>query len=536
MASIVFNNNVTQPFKNYRAVASDISGKYIAVSFSNIGGVYLSGDNGKTFTKTFFPDIIYNILPFFVSSDGLKIYCFIVNSGPTYPNAIYYSTDGGNSYLYTSKSIYYSQYYVDETGNNMIVSNDFFSGQGDGIIYTSKTGPAHLLDTGLPKTNKCVGVSYGSNESFVACISEDGLGNGGTYYSPTGDLNSFTVVFNTITNFSTMSGNSTGQYLCATNGTAIYYSNTFGSTWLQSTLPPGTPTLTLFTSSKSGQFFYCRNTGKQIYLSADYGENWTLSTFVQPIRINDSSFLLCDFTGNYLVFFMNGLFYTSVNYGINFTKNSFSISSNSFPNIVRTTGPNTFIIAPNTYLTDTYLVFGDVIIAPIICFNTDTKILTNNGYRCIQDLRKGDSIKTLNDGYKNIEMIAKKEIHHPALQNRIKDQLYKYSKNNLEEVFEDLIITGSHSVLVDDFSSQEEREKTREILGDIYITDNKYRLPVCIDKKSEVLETPGTYTIYHFALENEDYYFNYGIYANGLLVETCSKRYLKELSNMELIE
>ena len=38
------------------------------------------------------------------------------------------------------------------------------------------------------------------------------------------------------------------------------------------------------------------------------------------------------------------------------------------------------------------------------------------------------------------------------------------------------------------------------------------------------------------ALENDNYYMNYGIYANGLLVETCSKRYLKELSNMTLIE
>lgn len=42
-------------------------------------------------------------------------------------------------------------------------------------------------------------------------------------------------------------------------------------------------------------------------------------------------------------------------------------------------------------------------------------------------------------------------------------------------------------------------------------------------------------TIYHLALENESYYNNYGIYANGLLVESCSQRYLKELSNMELI-
>jgi len=29
---------------------------------------------------------------------------------------------------------------------------------------------------------------------------------------------------------------------------------------------------------------------------------------------------------------------------------------------------------------------------------------------------------------------------------------------------------------------------------------------------------------------------NYGIYANGLLVETCSERNLKELSGMELLD
>jgi hypothetical protein len=72
--------------------------------------------------------------------------------------------------------------------------------------------------------------------------------------------------------------------------------------------------------------------------------------------------------------------------------------------------------------------------------------------------------------------------------------------------------------------------------GNIYITDKKYRLPACIDHRATVYETAGTYTIYHLALENDNYYFNYGIYANGLLVETCSQRYLKEYSNMTLIE
>jgi hypothetical protein len=48
-------------------------------------------------------------------------------------------------------------------------------------------------------------------------------------------------------------------------------------------------------------------------------------------------------------------------------------------------------------------------------------------------------------------------------------------------------------------------------------------------------EKEGAHNIYHFALENDDPYMNYGVYANGLLVETCSKRFLREYSGMQLI-
>jgi hypothetical protein len=101
---------------------------------------------------------------------------------------------------------------------------------------------------------------------------------------------------------------------------------------------------------------------------------------------------------------------------------------------------------------------------------------------------------------------------------------------------EDLVITGCHSILVDDFKNGVEKEKTRRLLGDIYVTDKKYRLPACVDERAVVYEKPGNYMIYHLALENEDYYMNYGIYANGLLVESCSIDYLKNLSAMDLIQ
>ena len=41
--------------------------------------------------------------------------------------------------------------------------------------------------------------------------------------------------------------------------------------------------------------------------------------------------------------------------------------------------------------------------------------------------------------------------------------------------------------------------------------------------------------IYNIALENVDDNASCGIYANGVLVESYSKKYLTELSGMELI-
>jgi hypothetical protein len=182
---------------------------------------------------------------------------------------------------------------------------------------------------------------------------------------------------------------------------------------------------------------------------------------------------------------------------------------------------------------------SDISFLPITltCFKEDTKILTDKGYKSIQDLRNGDLVKTLKYDFKPIVMIGKREIYHPSVNERIKDQLYKCSKDQYPDIFEDLVITGCHSILVDNFISKEQKEKTMEInSGKIFITDKKYRLPAAADERSLVYEFPGYYTIYHLALENDDYYMNYGIYANGLLVESCSKRYLKELSNMDLIE
>ena len=172
--------------------------------------------------------------------------------------------------------------------------------------------------------------------------------------------------------------------------------------------------------------------------------------------------------------------------------------------------------------------FTNVSIVNTICFKENTQILTNNGYIPIQNLRKGDLVKTLNDDYKPIDDIRNTHFYHPSLQERIKDQLYKYTQKEYPEVFEDLIVTGTHSILVDNIEVGH-TEKIKKVLGKQYKIDNKYCLPSCVNDKSSIYEHPGSYNIYHFALESDSDNKNYGIYANGLLTESCSKKCLKFL-------
>jgi hypothetical protein len=169
----------------------------------------------------------------------------------------------------------------------------------------------------------------------------------------------------------------------------------------------------------------------------------------------------------------------------------------------------------------------------VACFKENTKILTDKGYIPIQNLRQGAMVKTVRNGFKPISLIGKSNIYHSFNSDK-QNQLYKCSTDQYPELFEDLIMTGSHAILVGSFKN-DERERTQEFYKKIFVTDNNYRFPVCLDNRSSVYEKEGKYTIYHIALENDNNYMNYGIYANGLLVESTSKNFMKNKSNMTLL-
>lgn len=151
----------------------------------------------------------------------------------------------------------------------------------------------------------------------------------------------------------------------------------------------------------------------------------------------------------------------------------------------------------------------------------------------VEELKNGTLVKTSLDGYKAVVLIGKGSIQNPGNDERTENRLYKCSPSNYPTLKDDLYITGCHSILEANISDKQRADTVKQ-LGRVFVTDKKYRLMACIDERTEPWNSEGVYPIWHFALENADDGMNYGVYANGLLVETCSIRALKNKSNMTL--
>jgi hypothetical protein len=158
-------------------------------------------------------------------------------------------------------------------------------------------------------------------------------------------------------------------------------------------------------------------------------------------------------------------------------------------------------------------------------------------YRAIETIRPGTLVKTYKHGYVPVKYIGTSQLYNSGTDVRKIDKLYRCSKSQYPEMHEDmddLILTGCHSILVDELS-EAEKAMTMELYNTLLITDDKYRLSTCLDERALPYEVKGTYNIWHLALEHDDYYMNYGIYAHGLLVESCSQRSILEMSKMTLV-
>ena len=170
----------------------------------------------------------------------------------------------------------------------------------------------------------------------------------------------------------------------------------------------------------------------------------------------------------------------------------------------------------------------------VSCFNKGVKILCLNKnfdeeYILIENLKKGDIVKSYKHGYRKIDLINKKDlINNPKIFSKC---MYIMKKTNENNLIDDLIITGGHSILVDSLKGYE-IENTKK-MGDIQKIDDKYLLLSSVYNDFIKLENENLYTYYNFILENNgDDNERYGVYANGLLTETPSKNYFIKFFGM----
>lgn len=179
------------------------------------------------------------------------------------------------------------------------------------------------------------------------------------------------------------------------------------------------------------------------------------------------------------------------------------------------------------------------------CFLEGSKILALNQnkeeYLAIETLKRGDMIKTLSSGYKKIVHIGRMTIYNNSTEQDLRNRLYKLSLPTSELHFceEDigpLCVTGRHSLLYSELS-EKDLAIIKKYTGDVYVTENKYRVPIFLDSRAKEYNTrKGEETVYHFALENNSITNNYGVYGNGVLVETASIEYMIDHSGMELLD
>lgn len=473
---------------------------------ASLNCILYSSNNGVTWNQATTGNISF--LPV------LTVYMVGTNAitGSVVGKGLWYSSDSGKTWTQTAiNNISISSVYM--VGTNAIAG----SSNNKGIYYSSNSGLSWTQTTSAINNISINNlIMVGTNA--IAGTTTSGIwysSNSGTDWTQSNITINQYLVYMIGANAIATSNN---QFI-GTSSNGLWYSSVSGANWTQTSIKTGE----YFIVMKGTNAIACGKTVSGILYSTNSGVSWSsaqLQTNLTSVR-----FLSVDMYGTNAIAGGNdntGLWY-STNSGATWSQTN--IDTLSFTSVSML--ENNIIAASNE---------GIFYYSNIVCFKEGTKILTDDGYKLIEDLRPGHLVKTLNNGFKAIHTIGKRVMNHYYSETRIKDQLYKCSPKDFPEVFEDLIITGCHSILVDDFKSEEQRHKTISVNGKIYETDDKYRLPACIDDRTTVYDIDGTYTIYNLALENDNYYWNYGIYANGLLVETTSQRYLIELSNMELVK
>lgn len=143
-----------------------------------------------------------------------------------------------------------------------------------------------------------------------------------------------------------------------------------------------------------------------------------------------------------------------------------------------------------------------------MCFIEGTSILCfqpipdyKEKYIPIEELRVGDLVKTLRHGYRRISMIWRGKMQNNT--QNIWESIYSCDK---------LLLTGGHGVFEDDIHPR-----------CVSKCEDKYIVPANQSLRFFPIDGTRSFYTYHIALESDgDDFRRFGVWANGVLVETST--------------
>ena len=321
------------------------------------------------------------------------------------------------------------------------------------------------------------------------------------------------------------------------NNNSIIYKNTAdGDVWSSELVPltslslenmdnPGLATSSLPPTnfkiccySNASQLVACvANYG--IYTTSTYNINW-VSISTQILNKNWSS-INCSLLGQYMfASYENGGIYRSIDSGKTWNQ---AFAPFGAKNLICCNSTASQLVA----FIDSYIYTNDYPVHTL-CFNKGSKILSlNNQYIPIENLKKGDFVKV----YKSDNSIVYKKIDKIGYNTMINDPstpihcMYRMIQTKENGLIEDLILTGIHSILVDDFKKC--RINNIDKMYSFDKIEDKFLLFSFLLEDFFQEKNNEKYTYYHLSLESEDETEKFGVWANGLLVETTCKNHFE---------
>ena len=500
------------PYAPWISICISSTGQYLAACVYGGGYIYTSSDYGGTWVKTSAPSNNWSSIC--ISSSGQYLAACVLSGN------IYTSSDYGGTWVQTSTQPM-PAIKICSSSSGQYLATYIYSSYNSHTIYTSNNYGATWVQTSVTYEN-LISICSSSSGQYLAATGNN-IFNGGNGY--------------------------------------IYTSSDYGETWVLSSVPTSIPYNGISINSNGSQLVAIADVGG-IYIGRapippippvppippippvppippippiPAPSDIVITTNPNPVIAGQPTIITYK-NGNYLPI-LNNSYVLKNQLGV--TVSDVYIGSQeikfTFRNVYLIAGLNVLYI----YNLDTSLM-GPIFYVEVssICFKEGTKILCKNGYIPIEQLNELVYVKTNKHGYKKVKYLIKTRMINSS--KRTINKLYVMRKSEKNGLIEDLYVTGSHALLKDKLSEKEEKQmdKLLSIFKDVKyerMLDDKHKILACFDKRFEEHNEEGYYNIYHIVLEDDNIYYNYGIYANGILTESTMENTLSKLNNYDLI-